>query len=443
MANILAVPAALALSLVLHGCGSSNHGGDSGCKSTPEGDALHALNNMQYGIRTDGNQPLLYGQSKPIFKLCAEHVAINPKPETRMTLITSTSAEDTSKQLSATVGVSGGLGAFSAAASMSSQKTSKTQIQSTRVDRKIKSKLYHVALSTSNAYDLLTEDSRKMLHESEPEVIAQTMGHFFASEAEFGGLLMSTSIIEMTEHDDSTSISAEAEAHFGLGGLKVGLSTDSANLRSEAKEHRSLTILGGDQAPWLAVTNASGLAQAQEQWAKSIKGDKMYVVDTKLKPLWHLLQGKDDKKATQLETFIRGQWNASSLEPYGKKNTFAKEKECPAHFDLRQQKNYPHVSRGRFFCTTSAPTCTASEKDCTGQQASADHWDSSCDSTESSCWTGNKVVCFKATDCCPGYKLYPDTNECKLVQGFNATTTEYPSSGAETTAGVEQELVLL
>lgn len=402
-------------SALLQGCGSSGGGtGDlrSCSKADPSGSDLNALHKMNWGYRISGKAPLLYTFSKPIFQLCSEDVDLLKSTETKMTLTSSTSASDTNTKVGADVSVSASWGCFSAAASVSTERTSTSKVKQIRLDRKIWSKMYHVALTTSSLYEKLTEEARNTLKNEEPARIVDQFGEFYATEADFGGLLMATSLVEMSEHSDEESIKAEAEAKFGVGGLKVGVHSYSASSTYEAKEHRELTILGGDQTPWLAISNSSGIPQAQEAWAKTVKGDDMFVIGTKLKPIWELLKGKDDTKAKAIQDFLTKRWNSQSSIEYGEDGNFApKKKVCDTNFDWRQKKDYPGVAEAEFFCTTTAPTCTASESDCEKQHAFPDHWSHDCDGKESSCWTGNKIVCLRPTKCCDGYTL--KLGECK------------------------------
>lgn len=398
------------LSVLLHGCGGSSGGGTvvHTCnKADPSGSDLQALHKMNWGYRISAQAPLLYTQSKPLFDFCSEDVDLLKTPETKMTHSSSTQASETNKKLGADVSVSGSYGCFSAAASMSTERITSSKVKSVRIDRKIKSKIYHVAVTTNKFFDKLTEDSRDTLVNEKPAKIVDSLGEFYATEAEFGGLLMSTSLIEMSEEDDVTSVEAEAEASFGAAGLKVGVHSYDASYKSEAKEHRELTILGGDPTVWLSVSNQSDIARAQSEWSKTVKGDDLFVVGTKLKPIWMLLEGHDDAKAKEIEDYLKAKWSeeGSLVKAFGDDGNFAPLIPCNAKFSERQEKTYPGVKAGKFFCTTDAPTCIASSADCKGHEALPDHWSSSCDSTESSCWTGNKIVCFKPEECCKGFTL--------------------------------------
>jgi len=373
----------------------------------PSGDDLQALQKMNWGYRISAQAPLLYTQSKPLFGFCSEDVDLLKTPQTKMTTSSSTQASETNNKVGADVSVSGSYGCFSAAASMSTERISSSKIKSVRIDRKIKSTIYHVAVTTNKFFDKLTQDSHDILINEEPSKIVDSLGEFYATEAEFGGLLMSTSLIEMSKEDDVTSVQAEAEASFGLAGLKVGLHSYDASHKSEAKEFREITILGGEQSIWSSVADQADIARAQDEWGKTVKGDDMFVVGTKLKPIWVLLEGHDDAKAKEIEDFLKAKWSKEGtlVHPFGEDGNYAPLFPCNPKFSERQEKTYPGVKAGKFFCTTDAPTCTASADDCKGHEALPDHWSSDCDGTENACWTGNKIVCFKPEECCKGYTL--------------------------------------
>lgn len=420
--ELVAIPALVGFSVVLQGCGGGGGGEPNSLHSCsgpqPQGDDLKALEKMQWGYRVDAKAALLYSQSKPLFKYCLGDVRKTKTPVNKLTTSVSSSASKTSEEVGASVSLSGSYGPFSAAASASYQQTSQSNFKSIRVDRKITTSSYHVAVTTFDFHSRLTADTKNFLETQPPAKIADSLGEFFATEASFGGLLMSSSVIELTESDNSDTVKAEADASFGVGGVKVGFSKSSASYTSNAKQFQTVTILGGDNTIWAAVSNRSGVSAAQAAWGKTISGEDMFLVETKLKPIWELLEGKNDAKAKEIEDFLKKKWKdeTGSVKPYGEDGNWVPVDPniCPKKFAERQHKAYPGVKKGKFFCTTTAPYCSSEPVDCHGHEAVFDHWSSDCDGIESGCWSGNKVVCFQRTECCDGYKE-SGANECVKI----------------------------
>lgn len=340
--NIVVVCTLSGLSTYMHGCGSGGSPAPpplvrSCSKADPTGSDLQALHKMNYAYRISAKEPLLYGPSKKIFDFCAEDVDLLNRPKSDMFISSSSSASETSQKISAEVGVEGGFGCFRAAASMSASRASSSSVKSFRIDRKIQSVFYHVSLSTHDFYKRLTPDAVDSLTNDEPARIVDTYGEFFATEADYGGLLMSTSLIEMTEDDDETSVKAEAEASFGAGGIKLGVSTNSANSKSTAMEHRKLTILGGNQSFWLGLANKSDIPDAQRKWANSVSGDKMFLISAKMRPLWEILAGHNDAKSKEIEKYLKQQWADQTDQEYGESGHFAKILPCPNAYPQLEQ----------------------------------------------------------------------------------------------------------
>jgi len=170
------------------------------------------------------------------------------------------------------------------------------------------SQVYKASLNTQNLFDLVSKENGDFLTTGKPADIVDRFGEFYATEGGFGGIFRSVAIIERQEHQESSDIQAEAEASFVGNGIKVGTSVKSASEHSDAKAYWEMNIFGGDQKPWLGLSDAKDLPKAQADWAASFKDNNLYAMSLKLKPIWELLEGHDEGQSKKIKDYLTAKW---------------------------------------------------------------------------------------------------------------------------------------
>ena len=214
--------------------------------------------------------------------------------------------------------------AFSGAASMAVETTGESKIETVRVDA--------IGVCTKNCITsrgsfrtcpekFLTESFKSSVQELTVEEIESRIGVFYAIRLQLGGMVKRSYVMEATEDDNESKVTAELQAAFGaecLGASIEAASTFETGRRSSnrnAKVRREWRAQGGDIDLWFQLGN-SGADQPESssamdiatEWAQTIDGTNVYPFDFELRPLWELIKIINSQKATEFRLYLEDKW---------------------------------------------------------------------------------------------------------------------------------------
>lgn len=208
--------------------------------------------------------------------------------------------------------MSGTYGAFSAAASVSTDFISNAHVKTCRVDKMVTAQKYLVTQKIFNLKEYLHPHIKEYLLHKPPERIVSRIGQFYAQRITLGGVLQTTSIVEMTEEDTTASVAATLEASYGLVNIISGSAEGSRNTTSFSSTSKMSTrwkVLGGDSRLWLQLgSRDTNIRAIQKEWAESVSDDSLHPIGYTLRPIWELLEDLDSNKASQLQEFLERKW---------------------------------------------------------------------------------------------------------------------------------------
>ena len=248
-----------------------------------------------------------------------DSVAISSNAEMDMEFKYSDSQHTASKNVAASMSVSGHYGAFSGAASMEVSHTSDKSIKTVRMDALIKAIKYEVA--SKNALRtfpqmFLTDNFKKAVKALSVEQIEKRIGVFYATRMDLGGEIRKSYTMQAMKGDTQSSVQAELEAEYNSGMMgvsakaSVGVSTRVSNKESQMKVEWSAK--GGDTTVWLEKSFTSkgetSVASIQAKWAKTINDDNLYPFNYELGPMWELVKAVDMKKGIAFQKYLEKKW---------------------------------------------------------------------------------------------------------------------------------------
>ena len=214
--------------------------------------------------------------------------------------------------------------AFSGAASMAVEQIEASKYHTVRVDA--------IAVCTQECITAkgnfrthpenhLTEDFKLAIKDLSVQEIESKIGVFYAVKVELGGMFQRSYVMEATEDDNESTITAELKSAFGKDCLGVSAEADAAfesnrrTVNRHAKVRQEWKAEGGNIDLWLqvgtSVSNGSGSSSAAEiaqEWAKTIDPSNVYPLNFELRPVWELIGDVDKEKGEQFKRYLEDKW---------------------------------------------------------------------------------------------------------------------------------------
>lgn len=123
------------------------------------------------------------------------------------------------KQIATDLKVEGSQGLFSAAASLSINKNTKSTIKTCRYDSVTVANQYFVSSSNleNTPSDFVTDDFKNIIKDQSGEELYKRIGTFQASSCNLGGCIRTTICKEMSKTDNEDIVKTELEGDQGVG----------------------------------------------------------------------------------------------------------------------------------------------------------------------------------------------------------------------------------
>ncbi|XP_063686386.1 uncharacterized protein LOC134820095 [Bolinopsis microptera] len=278
-----------------------------------------------YAYSVDSYSPTYLTRGDKIFKIDPEEdISISVNETIDMKLQYSDSNFTAAQWAAGNMKVGALYSAFSGAASMAVETTGESQFHTVRIDA--------IGVCTKNCITtrgsfrtcpekFLTEDFKSAIQELTVEEIETRIGVFYAIRLQLGGMVKRSYIMEATEDDNESKVTAELQASFGKECL--GASIDATSRfetgrrlsNRNAKVRREWRAQGGDIDLWFQL-GTSGQDQSQfssamdiaREWAQTIDSTNVYPFDFELRPLWELIKEINPQKATEFRFYLEDKW---------------------------------------------------------------------------------------------------------------------------------------
>ena len=276
-----------------------------------------------YAYKVDPYSPTFLSKGDEIFMIdCKNDISISRNSTIDMKLQYSDTNFTAAHWAAVNMKVEGQYKAFSGAASMAVDTTENSKYHTVRVDA--------IGVCTKNCITtkgsfrthpekFLSDDFRSAVNELTMEEIESRIGVFYAIKLDLGGMVKRSYIMEATEEDNESKITAELQATFDRECLGAStsstLKTECRTTNKNAKVRREWKAEGGDVDLWFKVrlSNAdqSELSSAMEvakEWADTIDESNYYPFDFELRPLWELIEKVDKDKAKEFRLYLEEKW---------------------------------------------------------------------------------------------------------------------------------------
>jgi hypothetical protein len=280
---------------------------------------------LAYGFDVDPGMPDFIKKTTQLFVLDSGDVSVTQEPHADGHTCYSTSDDSRASTLAKDAHLAGGIGPFSAAASMKVSKDSSSEIKTARLD--VTRWLNKERVTARGAFQ--TKPHTKLdpayvayIHDTDianVEQISSTLGIFYAQASNKGGLIRKSYTMQTTQEDTQSSLEAELTAQYGgsnliysaSGGASFGETHTSRS--NGAAMSMSFHAEGGDTSVWLEP--GEDLGAIQTEWAHSFDdGYPTYPWGVELRPIWEVVQKIDQAKGDALKTALQARWRAESAE---------------------------------------------------------------------------------------------------------------------------------
>ena len=278
-----------------------------------------------YAYQVDSYSPTYLSRGDMIFDINEQKdIAITTHETINMKLQYSDSKYTAAQWAADSMKVGAHFKAFSGAASMAVEPKEESKYHTVRVDA--------IGMCTKNCIttrgncrthpeEYLTEDFKLAVKDLSVEEMESRIGVFYAIKLQLGGMVKRSYVMEVTEEDDESKITAELQAAFGkecLGAsLDAAASFESGRRSSNkhAKVRREWAAQGGDIDLWFQVgttgpddSDISSAMEIAQEWAKTIDNSNVYPFDFELRPLWELIEEIDKDKAREFKLYLESKW---------------------------------------------------------------------------------------------------------------------------------------
>eukprot|EP01046_Picozoa_sp_COSAG06_P012109 COSAG06_NODE_700_length_12958_cov_24.639941_3_plen_437_part_00 len=256
-----------------------------------------------------------------LFVLDSGDVSVAQEPRADGETTYSTSDDSRASKLAEDAHLAGGIGPFSAAASMKVSKDSSSEIKTARLDV---TRNFNKERSTARGAFLAQPQTKldpayvAYIHDTDVvdvEQISSTLGIFYARASNEGGLIRKSYTMQATREDTQSSLEAELTAQYGgliysaSGGASFGETHTSRS--NGAAMSMSFHAEGGDTSVWLEP--GGDLDAIQSEWAHSFDdGYPTYPWGVELRPIWELVQKVDQAKGDALQELLTQRWAQES-----------------------------------------------------------------------------------------------------------------------------------
>jgi len=273
---------------------------------------------LSYSFEIDGKSSTFVRRKEKIFDL---RDALHKSPYSQADGFTKsyTSSEDAGRKIAANLGVKGSYYGFSASTSMSASSDESSSFHTCRTDIAIVASKYR-----ATARGLNIRPSKKLFPDilefiqdtSKPEELVDSLGEFFATQVDLGGLFRKTYIMEMEESETVQNIETELQASYGVAmvGSVEGTAGASYGTRSHNTNARTKTqwdCQGGDTTILLRA-DKDNFNEVKGRWAQSVKDDNLFPFGFKLKPIWKVISEVDPQKGKEVEEYLHKKWKDAS-----------------------------------------------------------------------------------------------------------------------------------
>ena len=279
-----------------------------------------------YAYTVDSYSPTHLAKGNKIFEIEGdEHISVSTNETVDMKLQYSDSNYTASHHAADSMKVGAHFKAFSGAASMAVETTGESKYHTVRVDAiGVCTKTCITTRGTFRTHpqNHLTEDFKTSVKDLSVEDIASRIGVFYAIKLELGGMVKRTYVMEATEEDNESKITAELQSAFGKECLGASLDATASfesgrgSSNKVAKVRHEWRAQGGETDLWFKV-GATGAEEQSEvstatdiarEWAKTIDSTNEYPFDFELRPVWELIQCVDKDKAREFKSYLEDKW---------------------------------------------------------------------------------------------------------------------------------------
>jgi hypothetical protein len=271
---------------------------------------------LSYGFDIDPNMPGFIKKTTQLFRLTQSDVSIASEPRADGETVYSTTESTRAEKLAGAAHLHGGIGPFSAAASMMVTSDSNRDVKTARIDvtrsfnkeRATARGNFRAQPHTKLDRAYVTYIQRTSIDDVED--ISFDLGIFYARASNLGGQIRKSYTMQVTESDSQTSLEVELSAQFGGligGGAAFGEQTTTRS--NGATMTTSFHAQGGDTSVWLSSNNLDAI---QTAWAESFDDDNLYPWGVELRPIWELVQAVDQAKGDRLQQLLTDKWAQES-----------------------------------------------------------------------------------------------------------------------------------
>ena len=278
-----------------------------------------------YAYKVDSYSPTYLTRGDKIFTIdVTKDISISSNETIDMKLQYSDTNHTAAQWAAGNMKVEAQYRAFSGAASMAVETTENSKYHTVRVDAIgmcTKNCLTSRGIFRTHPQDFVTEDFKVAVKELTVEELENKVGVFYAIKLQLGGMVKRSFVMEATEEDNETKVTAELQTAFGKECLGASFSaagsfeTGRRSSNKNAKVRREWRAQGGDIDLWFQVgkneEDKSAFSSAMEiarEWAKTIDNTNVYPFDFELRPLWELIAEFDEKKAQEFRNYLEEKW---------------------------------------------------------------------------------------------------------------------------------------
>ena len=212
--------------------------------------------------------------------------------------------------------------AFSGAASMALDTSGESKYHTVRVDAIgvcTKTSITTRGSFRTHPQNHLTEDFKTSVRDLSVEDIASRIGVFYAVKLELGGMVKRTYVMEATEEDNESKITAELQSAFGKECLGASASATASFQSGRSSSNKTANVRqewraeGGETDLWFKIgtsdkSEVSTATEIAREWAQTIDSTNEYPFDFELRPIWELLHCVDKDKAREFRTYLENRW---------------------------------------------------------------------------------------------------------------------------------------
>jgi len=277
---------------------------------------------IEFGFEPDeeGDQPYLVRETLPLFEFSQKDVSERKANMGKVKIFASDNARTASDKFSASLSIDATYGAFSAAASASTNSESESSYQKMSIVHLGLATKFKVSIRALYPYKHLRPDVKELLLNGSPANIMKKLGCFYAKEMTLGATKQNKFEQIKTSEDSLEEFEAEFTASGGWGILSASATASAKTVQKKSSSGETIKIKiqtrGGDASKLLKVNRkGDNQEEVMQEWAETIENDNLVPTSYKLVPLWELLEHKDmsPAKARELKEHMLSVWKKNGL----------------------------------------------------------------------------------------------------------------------------------